>query len=59
MRLGENLAIAAEFRRVQQFHALCWDYAWYLFSYDYARKDIRTFAIGRMFSAENTGKQSK
>lgn len=44
-------------RRVQPFHALCWDYAWYLFAYDYARKDIRTFAIGRMLNAENPGKR--
>lgn len=53
------LAGAPEWRRVQPLHVICWDYAWYLFAYDYARKDIRTFAIGRMLNAEDTGKHFK
>lgn len=55
----ERLVDSEGRRRVQPLHALCWEYAWYLFAYDYARRDIRTFAIGRMLSAENNGKKFK
>jgi predicted DNA-binding transcriptional regulator YafY len=44
-----------ELRHVQPLHLLCWQYAWYLFGWDYDRQDIRTFALGRMTSVENTG----
>ena len=47
---------APELRRVLPLHLLCWDYAWYLFAWDPARKDIRTFALGRMSEAALTGK---
>jgi predicted DNA-binding transcriptional regulator YafY len=46
-----------EVRCVLPLHLLCWDYAWYLFAWDPARKDIRTFALGRMSGATLTGKQ--
>jgi predicted DNA-binding transcriptional regulator YafY len=46
---------AAEMRHVQPLHLLCWQYAWYLFAWDYDRQGIRTFALGRMTSVEDTG----
>jgi predicted DNA-binding transcriptional regulator YafY len=47
--------VTPEPRRVQPLHLLCWEYAWYLFAWDYERNDIRTFALGRMSGAEATG----
>jgi predicted DNA-binding transcriptional regulator YafY len=44
-----------ELRRVQPLHLVCWEHAWYLFAYDYAREDIRTFALGRMGHVAATG----
>lgn len=43
-------------RHVQPLHLLCWEYAWYLFAWDYKQKDIRNFALGRMTEVTNTGK---
>jgi predicted DNA-binding transcriptional regulator YafY len=44
-----------ELRRVQPLHLVCWEHAWYLFAYDYAREGIRTFALGRMGNVAATG----
>jgi predicted DNA-binding transcriptional regulator YafY len=48
-----------ETRHVQPLHLLCWQYAWYLFAWDYERQDIRTFALGRMTSVKDTGQEFK
>jgi proteasome accessory factor B len=46
--------VEPEARRVQPLHLLCWEYAWYLFAWDPARDDIRTFALGRMSGVTGT-----
>ena len=45
-----------EARKVLPLHLLCWEYAWYLFAWDHARNDIRTFALGRMSNVALSGK---
>ena len=47
----------AEKRRVQPYHIGSFDGQWYLFAYDLARKDMRTFVIGRIQEILGTGKR--
>jgi proteasome accessory factor B len=46
----------AEPRVVDPYHLANINGEWFLFAYDYARKDIRTFAPARIQSAQPTGK---
>jgi predicted DNA-binding transcriptional regulator YafY len=46
----------AESRLVDPYHLANINGEWYLFAYDYARKDIRTFVPARVQSAKQTGK---
>lgn len=45
-----------ESRRVQPYHVASIDGQWYLFANDLARKDIRTFVIGRIQSVARIGR---
>lgn len=47
----------AEKRRVQPYHLGSIDGQWYLFAHDLARKDIRTFVLGRIRSVPELGKK--
>jgi proteasome accessory factor B len=49
----------AEKRRVQPYHLASIDGQWYLFANDLARKDIRTFVLGRIQEIAGTGKKFK
>lgn len=44
-----------EQRRVRPYHLASIDGQWYLFAYDLARKDIRTFVLGRIQSVPTLG----
>jgi proteasome accessory factor B len=44
-----------ELRRVQPYHLGCVENQWYLFGFDLARKQLRTFALPRMRNARATG----
>jgi proteasome accessory factor B len=44
-----------ESRRVQPYHLGCVENQWYLFGYDLARRQIRTFALPRMREVRITG----
>lgn len=46
----------AEARTVDPYHLANINGEWFLFAYDHARKDIRTFAPARVQSAKTTGK---
>ena len=52
-------ATRSEKRRVQPYHLGSFDGQWYLFAYDLARKDIRTFVIGRIQKITTVGKKFK
>ena len=43
-----------ETRRVQAYHLGCIENQWYLFAFDLARQQLRTFALPRMRNAKNT-----
>ena len=43
-----------EARRVQPYHLGCIENQWYLFAFDLARQQLRTFALPRMRTARNT-----
>jgi predicted DNA-binding transcriptional regulator YafY len=43
-----------ESRKVQPYHLGCVENQWYLFAYDLARQQIRTFALPRMRAVKNT-----
>ncbi len=43
-----------EARRVQPYHLGCVENQWYLFGYDLARRQLRTFALPRMRKVRNT-----
>jgi len=43
-----------EARRVQPYHLGCVENQWYLFGYDLARQQLRTFALPRMRKLRNT-----
>ena len=43
-----------ELRRVQPYHLGCVENQWYLFAFDLARKQLRTFALPRMRNVRNT-----
>ncbi len=45
---------AYEDRRVQPYHLACIDQQWYLFGFDLARQQLRTFVLGRMRKVRNT-----
>lgn len=45
-----------ELRRVQPYHLGCIDQQWYLFAYDLARGQLRTFVLSRMGAVQNTRK---
>ena len=47
---------AAEKRLVDAYHLANINGEWFLFAYDHARKDLRTFAPARIKSAQPTGK---
>jgi predicted DNA-binding transcriptional regulator YafY len=47
---------AAEARLVDPYHLANINGEWYLFAYDHARKDIRTFVPARVHSVKQTGK---
>ena len=47
---------ATEARQVDPYHLANINGEWFLFAFDHARKDIRTFAPGRIKSAKPTGK---
>ena len=47
---------APELRRVDPYHLANINGEWYLFAYDHARADIRTFVPARMESVKRTGK---
>jgi predicted DNA-binding transcriptional regulator YafY len=47
---------AAEKRLVDAYHLANINGEWYLFAYDYARKDLRTFVPARIQSVKPTGK---
>lgn len=55
-RLG---ASGYENRLVQPLHLGCIEHAWYLFAYDLARKQMRTFALARMRDARDTRRKFK
>ncbi len=44
-----------ESRRVQPYHLGCIDSQWYLFGFDLARQQLRTFALPRMRKVRDTG----
>jgi len=44
-----------ELRKVQPYHLGCIENQWYLFAYDLARRQLRTFALPRMRKAKSTG----
>ena len=44
-----------ESRQVQPYHLACIDNQWYLFAYDLARQQLRTFALTRMRNVQITG----
>jgi predicted DNA-binding transcriptional regulator YafY len=46
-------------RRVEPLHLACIDFGWYLYAYDPARKEIRTFALRRIRTLRTTGKTCK
>jgi proteasome accessory factor B len=48
---------SAEVRQVDPYHLANINGEWYLFAYDHARKDIRTFSPVRIQSAQPTGTQ--
>ena len=50
-KLGSN---RFEDRRVQSYHLGCVENQWYLFAFDLARQQLRTFALPRMRNARNT-----
>ena len=50
---------SSEARRVDPYHLANINGEWYLFAYDHARKDIRTFAPARIQSARPTGTHFK
>ncbi len=52
-------ATRSEKRRVQPYHLGSFDGQWYLFAYDLARRDMRTFVLGRIQEILGTGKQFK
>jgi len=46
---------AAETRRVRPYHLGCVDHQWYLFGFDLARQQVRTFALPRITAPRLTG----
>ncbi len=42
-------------RRVQPYHLACIENQWYLFAFDIARQQLRTFVLSRMKAARPTG----
>ena len=50
-KLGSN---RYEARRVQSYHLGCVENQWYLFGFDLARQQLRTFALPRMRNVKNT-----
>lgn len=44
-----------ELRRVQPYHLGCVENQWYLFAFDLARQQLRTFALPRMRAMRDTG----
>ncbi|HEY3602559.1 MAG TPA: WYL domain-containing transcriptional regulator [Chthoniobacterales bacterium] len=46
---------AAEIRRVRPYHLGCVDNQWYLFGFDLARQQLRTFALPRIREPRRTG----
>lgn len=48
-----------ESRRVQPYHLACVENQWYLFAFDLARQQLRTFSLPRMRKARNTGTRFK
>ncbi len=46
-----------ERRRVQPYHLACIKNFWYLFAYDRARKEVRTFALPRIRKVKETGEK--
>jgi predicted DNA-binding transcriptional regulator YafY len=46
---------AAELRRVRPYHLGCVENQWYLFGFDLARQQVRTFALPRIDGARKTG----
>ena len=46
---------AAEIRRVRSYHLGCVDNQWYLFGFDLARQQLRTFALPRIREPHRTG----
>jgi proteasome accessory factor B len=47
--------ISAERRRVRPYHLGCVDNQWYLFGFDLARRQLRTFALPRIGKPRRTG----
>jgi len=50
---------AAETRRVRPYHLGCVDNQWYLFGFDLARRQVRTFALPRIGTPRRTGARFK
>jgi proteasome accessory factor B len=48
-----------ESRRVQPYHLACVENQWYLFAFDLARRQLRTFALPRMRRAKSTNLKFK
>jgi proteasome accessory factor B len=48
-----------EVRRVQPYHLGCVENQWYLFGFDLARKQLRTFALPRMRNLQSTAMKFK
>lgn len=46
-------------RRVQPYHLACIENQWYLFAFDLARSQLRTFVLSRMRSVQVTGSKFK
>jgi len=46
-------------RRVEPIHLACVDFGWYLFAWDPAQKDLRTFALRRIRQIRKTGRKLK
>lgn len=44
-------------RRVQPYHLACVENQWYLFAFDLARQQMRTFVLSRLRALRNTGKK--
>lgn len=44
-------------RRVEPIHLACVDFGWYLFAWDPARNDLRTFALRRIRQIRATGRK--